>query len=138
MNPIIPHLTMVFLEFLMPQTLLKRFGISPVAFRPPVGITNPKLANVLSSQGLTCVTFTCRAFDCGNRCISGMSGKILRKVKPDDIILFHDVRPKGAVGAEGFLCEIDLILRGLSNKGLQVVPLAELQGRPVMVRINGG
>ena len=120
------------------QTLLKRFGIFPVAFRPPVGITNPRLYKVLSQQGLYCVTFSCRAFDCGNRFIQGLSGRILAKVRPDDVILLHDVRPKGAVGAEGFLCEIDLILRGLSNKGLQVVPLAELLGRPVMVRINGG
>jgi len=119
------------------QTLLKGFGISPVAFRPPVGITNPKLANVLLQQGLACVTFTCRAVDCGNRCISGLSGKILKKAKPDDIILLHDVRPKGSIDTEGFLHEIDLILSGLKNKGLQVVPLAELLGRPVMVRIKG-
>ena len=119
------------------QTLLKRFGISPVAFRPPVGITNPKLANVLSQLGLTCVTFTCRAFDCGNRCMSDLSGKILKKAKSDDIILLHDVRPKGSIDTEGFLHEIDLILSGLKNKGLQVVPLAELLGRPVMVRISG-
>jgi peptidoglycan/xylan/chitin deacetylase (PgdA/CDA1 family) len=118
------------------QTLLKRFGISPVAFRPPVGITNPKLANALSKEGLYCMTFTCRAIDCGNRYIHGLSRKILKKVKPDDIILLHDVRPKGSIDTEGFLHEIDLILSGLKNKGLQVVPLAELLGRPVMVRIN--
>jgi len=66
-----------------------------------------------------------------------MSGKILKKAKPDDIILLHDVRPKGSIDTEGFLHEIDLILSGLKNKGLQVVPLAELLGRLVMVRING-
>jgi len=119
------------------QALLRRFGIYPAAFRPPVGITNPRLAKVLLQQGLYCVTFSCRANDFGNRYIRGLSGKILSKVKPDDIILLHDVRPKEAADTECFLREIDLILSNLKNKGLQVVPLAELLGRPVMGLING-
>jgi peptidoglycan/xylan/chitin deacetylase (PgdA/CDA1 family) len=118
------------------QALLRRFGIAPLAFRPPVGITSPKLAGILSRQGLYCVTFTCRAFDRGNRCIRDLSGKILKRVKPDDVILLHDIRPKGTMDTEGFLHEIDLILSGLKNKGLQIVPLAELLERPVMVRIS--
>jgi peptidoglycan/xylan/chitin deacetylase (PgdA/CDA1 family) len=118
------------------QSLLRRFRISPVAFRPPVGITNPKLAPVLSQQGLYCATFTCRAFDGGNRYLQGLSARILKKVKPDDVILLHDVRPKGTMNTEGFLREVDLILLGLKSRGLQVAPLAELLGRPVMVRIQ--
>ncbi|HVO64910.1 MAG TPA: polysaccharide deacetylase family protein [Syntrophales bacterium] len=115
------------------QALLKQFGISPAAFRPPVGITNPRLAEVLFQQGLYCVTFTCRANDFGNRYIKKLSDRILNKVKPDDVILLHDVQPKKAIGKEYFLREIDLILSGLKSKGLQIVPLAELLGRPVMI-----
>jgi peptidoglycan/xylan/chitin deacetylase (PgdA/CDA1 family) len=118
------------------QVLLRRFGISPVAFRPPVGITSPRLAPVLQQQGLCCVTFSCRAFDGGNRYLQGLSGRILKKVKPDDIILLHDIRPKGAIDAEVFLREVEAILAGLKDKGLQVIPLAELLGKPVMIRLN--
>lgn len=118
------------------QALLRRFGIYPAAFRPPVGITNPKLAKVLLQQGLYCVTFSCRANDFGNRYIKGLSGKILNKVKPDDIVLLHDIKPKVATDTEYFLREIDMILSCLKNKGLQIVPLAELLGRPVMVQIK--
>lgn len=120
------------------QVLLRRFGIFPVAFRPPVGITSPRLARALQQQGLCCVTFSCRAFDGGNRYLQGLSGRILKKVKPDDIILLHDIRPKGANDPAVWLREIEQILSGLKNKGLQVVPLAELMGKPVMLRINGG
>jgi peptidoglycan/xylan/chitin deacetylase (PgdA/CDA1 family) len=116
------------------QTVLKHFGICPLAFRPPVGITNPRLYRVLSQQGLSCVTFSCRANDFGNRFIQGLSKKILAKVKPDDIILLHDVRPKGAMDTESYLREIDLILYGLKNKGLHMVPLAELLEKPVMTK----
>jgi peptidoglycan/xylan/chitin deacetylase (PgdA/CDA1 family) len=118
------------------QTVLSSFGISPAAFRPPVGITNPGLAHVLSQQNLYCVTFNCRAFDGGNRYLQGLSDKILKKVQPDDIILLHDVQPKSTRDAGFFLHEVDLILSGLEKRGLRVIPLAELLGRPVMVRIK--
>jgi peptidoglycan/xylan/chitin deacetylase (PgdA/CDA1 family) len=118
------------------QTVLKHFGICPLSFRPPVGITNPRLYRVLSQQGLSCVTFSCRANDFGNRFIQGLSKKILAKVKPDDIILLHDVQPKGAMIAEDFVREIDMILSGLKNKGLQIVSLAELLEKPVMTKIG--
>lgn len=118
------------------QTLLRHFGICPAAFRPPVGITNPRLANVLMQLNLYCVTFTCRAFDAGNRNVRGLSGRILKKVKPDDIILLHDIRPRGEVSADGFLQEVDVILAGLKSKGLRVIPLVELIEKPVMSRIR--
>ena len=125
----------VYREIEATQVVLRRFGISPVAFRPPVGITSPRLSNALLQQNLYCVTFTCRAFDGGNRYIRGLSGRILKKANPDDIILLHDIRPKGAIGSEDFLHEIEAILSGLKSKGLQVVPLAELLGKPVMIRV---
>jgi peptidoglycan/xylan/chitin deacetylase (PgdA/CDA1 family) len=118
------------------QRLLRRFGIAPAAFRPPVGITNPKLADVLAQQGLFCITFSCRAFDGGNRYIQGLSERILKKVKPDDVVLLHDVRPKGTMNTEDFLKEIDLILSGLKSRGLRVAPLAELLERPIMICIE--
>lgn len=128
--------TTVFREIESTQTALKRFCIAPAAFRPPVGITNPRLANVLKQLGLYCVTFTCRAFDAGNRNIRGLCERILNKVKPDDIILLHDIRPGGNTTAEDFLQEVGLLLTGLKNKGLQVVPLAELIGKPIMRKMR--
>ena len=116
------------------QEELRDFGISPLAFRPPVGVTSPRLAAVLEEQGLRCVTFSCRAPDWGNRQIGGMARKILRKVRPGDIILLHDTRPTGAATPDAWLKEIEDLLEGLKMKGLPVVPLAELIGAPVMSR----
>jgi peptidoglycan-N-acetylglucosamine deacetylase len=119
------------------QMLLRRFGVSTKAFRPPVGIANAKLAPVLREVGLYCVIFSCRAGDFGNRRLHGLAGKILKKVKADDIIMLHDVRPRGAGGVEAWLHEVDLILDGLKNKGLEVIPLSELIARPVLVQVEG-
>ena len=116
------------------QETLLRFGVVAKAFRPPVGITNPKLGGILRRLGLDCVTFSCRANDFGNRRIDGLARKILQKVKPDDIILLHDVPPPGQSDIRALLNEVDLILSGLKDKGLRAIPLGGLIGRPLMIQ----
>lgn len=115
------------------QTLLAGFGIVPLAFRPPVGITNPLLRRVLLEQGMYCVNYSCRARDIGNRRIGRISGKVLKSVSPGDIIALHDIAPPRD-GKERLLAEFDDLLRGLKEKGPAVVPLDRLIGRTVMRR----
>jgi len=120
------------LEIAAAQDILEKQGIRSFAFRPPVGLTNPKLGPILSGLGMVCVTFSCRAYDRGNRQIRGLAGKILSGVKPDDIILLHDVRPSKVDEIPFWLGEVEAILTGLNRRGLAVLPLDELIGRPVM------
>ncbi len=115
------------------QTVLGRFGIVPLAFRPPVGITNPHLWRVLLEQGMYCVNFSCRAADMGNLRVAGLASRLLRKVSPGDIVALHDVAPPRA-GAEVLFGELDLLIRGLKEKGLEIVPLARLIGKEIMQR----
>jgi peptidoglycan/xylan/chitin deacetylase (PgdA/CDA1 family)/2-polyprenyl-3-methyl-5-hydroxy-6-metoxy-1,4-benzoquinol methylase len=111
--------------------LLKTFGVVPLAFRPPVGITNPHLWPILLKLGMFCVNFSCRAGDMGNRRIRHLAQRVLGKVRPGDIVLLHDVAPpKGDV--EGLLAEFEAILEGLKAKGLEVRPLARIIGREIM------
>jgi peptidoglycan-N-acetylglucosamine deacetylase len=119
-------------EILSTQEVLGEFGISPLVFRPPVGITSPQLGPALEGTGLRCVNFSCRGYDAGNRFISRLSSKILKKVRPDDIILLHDTAPVKNFSLDFFISEIDSILNGLKSKGLSVVPLSEIIGAPVM------
>lgn len=118
------------------QAVLRRFGILPAAFRPPVGVTSPRLGGVLKANALFCMTFSCRAHDFGNRRIHGLSGSILKKVKPNDIILLHDIRPRPDGDAGRWLQEVDRILSGLKEMGLQVRPASELIGKPIMTRLH--
>jgi peptidoglycan/xylan/chitin deacetylase (PgdA/CDA1 family)/SAM-dependent methyltransferase len=115
------------------QSVLAGFGIVPLAFRPPVGITNPLLRRVLLEQGMYCVNYSCRAGDIGNRRIGRLSEKVLKAVSPGDIIALHDVAPRHA-GTERLMAEFDALLRGLKEKGREVVPLDRLIGREVMRR----
>jgi peptidoglycan/xylan/chitin deacetylase (PgdA/CDA1 family)/SAM-dependent methyltransferase/uncharacterized protein (DUF2062 family) len=117
------------------QTMLARFGIVPLAFRPPVGITNPNLRRVLLELGMFCVNFSCRPSDMSNRRIRNLAARVVGKVAPGDIVLLHDVAPKrGSV--ESLLEEFDALFRGLKAKGTEVVPLSRLIGRDVMQRTD--
>jgi peptidoglycan/xylan/chitin deacetylase (PgdA/CDA1 family) len=114
------------------QHVLRELGVIPFAFRPPAGITSPGLDPVLRHLNLYAVNFSCRAFDGGNRRIRNLSNKILKRVHPDDIILLHDTMPKNGHLFSCWLKEMDQLLTGIAEKGLKVLPLATLIGRPVM------
>jgi hypothetical protein len=115
---------------------LYRFGIQARVFRPPGGITNPKIRGVLQQLNISLVNFSCRAYDGGNRWIRNLSNRILNKIRPGDIILLHDICPKNKDLLPVWLGEIDLLLTGLEKKELEVVPLAVVIERTVMERIT--
>ena len=119
------------------QAVLLELGIVPLAFRPPAGITNPRLGPVLNGLGLFCVNFSRRARDAGNRRIGNLSRKILARVRPDDIVLLHDVAPGANFDAAKWLDEIGLLLDGLENRRIAVIPLADLIIRPTMGQAGG-
>jgi peptidoglycan/xylan/chitin deacetylase (PgdA/CDA1 family) len=119
-------------EITSTQQALLRFGIVPRVYRPPVGIVGPGLREPLQAAGLQVVNFSCRAFDRGNKKIVGMADRILKRVQADDIILLHDIMPKGEAYCRIWLKEIEKLLSGLERKGLSVLPLQVLIGKPVM------
>lgn len=132
-------------EIVNAQAVLAAHGIRPLVFRPPAGITNPKLGPVLAKLGLSAVNFSCRAMDKGNRRISGIASKILDRVRPGDIILLHDSTPWGEnpdapdnTARSSFLTELERVLDGLKARNLLVVPLSELTGQAVMEQVNPG
>lgn len=119
-------------EIARTQQLLGNFGIRPLVFRPPVGITNPRLPGVLRELHLDCVTFSCRACDFGNRRIAGLAKRILRKIHPGAILLLHDVSRPGTDMIQVWLRQVERIIVGLKSRGYKIIFLSELIGRPVM------
>ncbi|MEE9936409.1 MAG: polysaccharide deacetylase family protein [Deltaproteobacteria bacterium] len=111
---------------------LRRLGIDAQAFRPPVGIVNPGLFPILDELGLFCVTFNRRARDAGNIRVRRLAQKILGRVADGDIILLHDVKPRRPEDEALLAREIEKILAGIKERGLDIVPLAELIGRETM------
>jgi peptidoglycan/xylan/chitin deacetylase (PgdA/CDA1 family) len=123
-------------EIFTTQEVLRNMGIKTRAFRPPVGIVNPKLPSILDKLGMYCITFSCRAFDAGNFFIKNIGQKILKKVKTDDIILLHDVPTRSKEDNFIFLSEIEILLAGIIYRGFRVVPLSALINKEVMTIEN--
>jgi peptidoglycan/xylan/chitin deacetylase (PgdA/CDA1 family) len=115
------------------QNVLNDFGIRPLAFRPPAGMTSPGLRSALLETGLYLVNFSCRALDGGNRRLGNIAKRILKRIRPDDIVLLHDSRPPDESLIPVWLNEVETLLAGLEIKGLVVLPLSELIGKPVMI-----
>jgi len=122
----------IYREISAAQEILRKMGINTLAFRPPVGIVNPKLSPILDKLGMFCVTFSCRAFDAGNFHVKDIASKILKKVKADDIIMLHDVPPRRKEDSAVLLPEIERLLAGIIAKGLRIVPLSDLINKEVM------
>ena len=112
--------------------VLLKAGVHALAFRPPVGIVNPKLFPILHELGLCCITFSLRAGDAGNYRVGHIARRILKKVQSDDIIMLHDKPPRQAEDHLVLLDEIEKVLAGIRDKGLRIVPLSELIGREIM------
>ena len=118
-------------EIASAQSVFQQFGIVPLAFRPPVGITNSRLWRVLLENGMYCVNFSRRAADMGNRRVTRLASKLLAKVVPGDIILLHDIAPRQG-DVSHLLQEFATLIEGLKGKGLEILPLDRLIGKEVM------
>ena len=117
------------------QRALRPFGIVPVAFRPPVGVTSPRLKNVLEQLGMVAVNFNRRAGDMGNRRIGHLASRVLNKLKPGDIIMLHDIMPRNEALMHTLFNELEQLLKGIHDKQLSILPLSELIERPVMITL---
>jgi peptidoglycan/xylan/chitin deacetylase (PgdA/CDA1 family) len=107
------------------QEILKGFGVNPYFFRPPAGISNPYLGKVLGQEGLIAVNYSCRALDRGNRDIKNLAEKILKKVRPGDIIMLHDLPPHQNQLSDYWQSELNLLFKEL-KKNYSIVVLEKM------------
>jgi len=118
------------------QKALAPLGIRPLAFRPPVGITTPVLGQVLHRMGMYAATFRFRAHDHGNLLLNNLAKATLERVRPDDILVLHDVKPARNQSVQRWLAEVRQLITGLGTKGLRITTLESLIDRPVMRKIK--
>ncbi len=113
------------------QGILKEIGIQPLVFRPPVGISNPRLAKVLAGEGLITVNYSCRALDRGNRSINRLAARILDRLQPGDIIMLHALPPHREKQSDYWQQELECLFAALKNNHT-VVSLEKIIQCPVM------
>ncbi len=109
--------------------MLNRMGASESGklYRPPMGLKNPALARVQRSLGLRIIAWSLHSGDTRKRSANAIAQRVLGRIRPGDIALFHDGHdlPHGRrsmAAAEA----LDIILPELKDRGLEVVTVSEL------------
>lgn len=73
--------------------LIKRaIGEEPIFFRPPFGVTNPRINRLIKRSGMKSVGWSFRSYDGGNRPKEKIIESVKNKVRGGEILLFHDNR----------------------------------------------
>lgn len=97
-------------------------GTAPVYFRPPMGLSNPRVFHAAADVGLKVIGWTARGIDTQIRDSNRVVQRILRGVRPGAIILLHD----GNIPPERLLTTVKLLLAKLREQGYQFVRLDHL------------
>lgn len=74
------------------EIIEKVIGKSPLYFRPPFGVTNPRYSNVLKKTGLISIGWTIRSFDTSVKNKKKLFERITKSIANGSIILFHDTQ----------------------------------------------
>ena len=88
-------------------------------FRPPYGVINPMLARAIGRTGLNVIGWSFRSFDTTSGSAESLLSKTIIKVRPGDILLFHDSSELTA----GIL---EKIIVSLQDTGFGFIPLDEM------------
>lgn len=72
------------------QQLIHQYQAQSLLFRPPFGVTNPRIAKVVKQLQLHTIGWNIRSYDTSTQNISKIKQRILNKLRPNSIILLHD------------------------------------------------
>lgn len=105
------------------QLVRKKLGVTPKWFRPPYGATNYQVRRLARKNGLHHITWTVDSSDWRLRSSSTIAHGVLRRTKPDSVILMHD----GGGNRRATVNALPTIVRVLKTRGYDFVTLSELR-----------
>jgi peptidoglycan/xylan/chitin deacetylase (PgdA/CDA1 family) len=110
-------------DLLLAQNESQRItGRAPIFFRPPAGLTNPRIFRVTRELGLNVAGYTARGLDRRDDAPEKIAGRLLARLQPGAIFLLHDA----GVPRERLLAAVTLVLDKLQAGGYGCVRLDEL------------
>ncbi|HZL12566.1 MAG TPA: polysaccharide deacetylase family protein [Verrucomicrobiae bacterium] len=110
-------------EIVQTQTAIQAAtGILPRFFRPPMGLSNPRIFSVAHQLNLKVIGWSNRGLDTQISEPEKIVARISRRLKSRAIILLHD----GNIPAERLALTVKLLLTKLRERGYEVVRLDKM------------
>jgi peptidoglycan/xylan/chitin deacetylase (PgdA/CDA1 family) len=97
----------------------KSAGKAPTCFRPPMGLSNPRIFRAAREAGLKVIGWTARGLDTRSKDPQKIVNRIVNQLKPGAIILLHD----GNIPPERLFVTVKTLLDRLRVLGYEVVRL---------------
>jgi peptidoglycan/xylan/chitin deacetylase (PgdA/CDA1 family) len=94
-------------------------GLTPKFFRPPYGVTNPNLKKAVERGGYISIGWSVRSLDTVISDENRLLQKVLKRVKPGSILLFHDT-------SETTVKILQPLIGKLRENGYEIVRLDKL------------
>jgi len=94
-------------------------GATAHLFRPPMGLSNPRVFRAAHALGLTVVGWSARGLDTQIAQPARVVQRIARQLRPGAIVLLHD----GGIPAERLVSTVKLLLDTTRDRGYEVVRL---------------
>lgn len=104
------------------QAIQQATGIAPTCFRPPMGLSNPRIFRVAAEAGLKVIGWSARGLDTKLTNSEEVVSRICRRVDPGAIILLHD----GNIPADRLVTTVKTLLDRLRSLDYEVVRLDKL------------
>jgi peptidoglycan/xylan/chitin deacetylase (PgdA/CDA1 family) len=101
-------------------------GVRPKITRPPCGVRTPAYFSAARKLGLRTVQWDVAGFDWKNRSAQQIARDVLNGARAGSIILLHDGDSEGKCDRHATVGALPLIIEGIRERGLRIVPLAEL------------
>lgn len=82
--------------------ILKETGVCTYLFRPPFGVTNPRIAKAIKHMGMESIGWNRRSYDTVSTKEEALKRTVV-KAMPGDVVLFHDRLPEAAALLDSYL-----------------------------------
>jgi peptidoglycan/xylan/chitin deacetylase (PgdA/CDA1 family) len=116
------------------DVIAKTVGVAPRVSRPPFGVRTPAYFGATRAVGLQTVQWDVAGFDWKRISPRQIADNVLRKVRAGSIILLHDGDSSGKQDRKKTVEALPLIIKGLKNRDLQIVPLSQLLPERIYAR----
>lgn len=94
-------------------------GVSPLLFRPPYGDYSTPLIDTVNGLKMYPIQWNVDSLDWKDPTPQQISNRVLTRVKPGSIVLFHN-------GAKNTPAALPTVLQTLQSQGYQIVPVSQL------------